>query len=462
MVTWDADNVRHLLNRAGFGASQKDVTKYLNYGQALAVEKLVTVSPSFAKGPGGADDDSDDFHKLQVWWAKRMAKASSRRLQEKMTLFWHDHFATAFSVTKNNLRMSLQNQTFRAYGLGSFHTLVHRITKDAAMLDFLDGDRNQVGKPNENYGREVMELFTLGVTDLSGADNYAQTDVTEIARCLTGFVIQNDVGVFQLSRFDGGTKTLFAGTPYQATGNIGVEDSAGVLLPPARNVIDILFSHQDSDTKRTMPRFLAKKLWEYFAYPSPAKTLLDELTVPFITNPTPWVISDLLRAIFTHDEFYTTAAKTSSVKNPCEYAFSAYRALLGKTNGSTLPDLLENMGMSLFDPPTVNGWNGGLAWVSSGQFLARVNYAQTLAAGRDSILKITPTKLFPVTATTAAEVVDAILDRLGLTNRVPADVEQALVDYFGGATNFVDLTVIEQKVRGAVYLMLTLPESNIH
>jgi uncharacterized protein (DUF1800 family) len=460
MVTWNDENVAHLLARAGFGASAKDVVKYLKVGQAAAVEKLVAINPSAAKGPGISDYDPDTRAKLKSWWAKRMVKASSRRLQEKMTLFWHDHFATSISVTKNNLRMALQNQTFRYYGLGSFRELVYRVTKDAAMLDFLDGDRNKVGRPNENYARELQELFTLGVIDLTGVENYTQTDVSEMARCLTGFVITNDVGVFTPSRFDGGTKTLYAGKPHQATGTLGVEDGSGNQLPAHLNALDALFAHRDSDTQPTLARFLAKKLWEYFAYPGPSKARVDEVAGPFVSGG--YVVKDLLRAIFLHDDFYGTQAKTSAVKNPCEFAFHAIRALLAKTNGDTLPDHLADMGMTLFDPPTVNGWDGGLAWVSSGQFLARITFGQALAAGRDSTLKLTPTKLFPATATTAAEVVDALLGHLGIAARVPAGTRQALVAYFGGATNFTDPIVIEKKVRGAIALALALPECNVH
>ena len=275
MVTWNDENAAHLLRRAGFGGNTKDVAKYVKYGQETAVEKLVTARPNSAKGPGKSGDtadDPDDRLKLQTWWAKRMVKATSRRLQEKMCLFWHDHFASGISVTKNNLRMALQNRTFRRFGLGPFRDLVFEVTRDAAMLDFLDGDRNKVGKPNENYGRELMELFVLGVSDLNGADNYTQTDVQEMARALTGFQILEDVGQFVPSRFDGGSKTLFSGKSFQATGVLGVVENPGgtapippeaqVPLGPAQNIIDILFTHRDSDGKLTMPRFLAKKLWE--------------------------------------------------------------------------------------------------------------------------------------------------------------------------------------------------------
>jgi uncharacterized protein (DUF1800 family) len=463
MVTWNEENARHLLSRAGFGGDARDIDHFVKYGQAVAVEKLVNVKGSGSKGPGKSDNDPDDLLSLRIWWAKRMVKAKTRRVQEKMCLFWHDHFATNISVTKNNLRMALQNRTFRLYGLGPFKTLVHQITKDAAMLDFLDGDRNKVGKPNENYGRELMELFLLGVVDLNGVENYTQTDVQELARCLTGFQIVGDAGVFVPSRFDGGTKTLFTGKSYQASGVIGLEDASGNPLPPAQNLVDILFTHRDSDPSGgalTMPRFLAKKLWEYFAYPAPAKSLLDQLTPAFIAGG--FVVTDLLRAIFLHDEFYSEAAKTRSVKNPCEYAFSAIRALRARTNARSLPDLLEAMGMALFDPPNVNGWANGTAWLSSGQFLSRFEFAQVLAAGRESELKLDPTRLYDPAATSADVVVDAFLAALGIASRVPGPVRQELIDYFEGATNFLDPVVIEKKVRGAIALMLQLPEFQLH
>jgi uncharacterized protein (DUF1800 family) len=384
-----------------------------------------------------------------------MVKATTRRLQEKMCLFWHDHFASNISTVKNNLWMAKQNALFRRHGLDDFKTLVFEVTRDPAMLEFLDGDRNKVGKPNENYGREVMELFVLGVNDLNGNPNYTQTDVQENARALTGFIIQNDVGVFVPSRFDSGDKTVLG-----VTGNLGVVDASGTLLPPATNVIDVLFAHTDSDGALAMPRFLAKKLWEYFAYPSPSKTRIDEVAAPFIAGG--FVIRDLLRAIFLHDDFYSAEAKSQTVKNPCEFAFHAIRATRASTSAKTLPDHLGNMGMDLFDPPTVNGWDNGLAWLSSGQFLARFEFAQALAAGRSGDLKLSPTRLFDRSATDAGVVVDALLGMLGIAAQVPTEARQALVDYFEGATDFYDQTVVETKVRGAIALMLDLPEFQVH
>ena len=453
MVVWNEENLAHLLSRAGFGASARDIPKYLRYGHAVTVEKLITVRPSLAKGPGRDDATRENRVRLQKWWAKRMLKASNRRVQEKMTLFWHDHFACN---TTNNAVPAIQNQTFRFYGLGSFRVLVYQMTKDPLMLNFLDGARNTVGKPNENYARELMELFTLGVTDLNGVPNYTQTDVQELARSLTGFTFD---GVFDPSQFDGGTKTVFAGKSYQATGNLGVEDGAANQLPAARNVLDILFTHRDSDGALTIPRFITKKLWEYLAYPAPTKALLDELAAPFTAGS--FLITDLLRAIFLHDEFYSDTARTSSVRNPCEFAFHAMRALEVKTDHSTLPDQLSDMGMDLFNPPTVNGWDNGLAWLSSGQFLARLQFAQAMV--RDDggkPYKLQPSKLYdPFAPFSAATVVDGLLERLHIADRMPAGARQQLITFLGTDPSPL---VFEPKIRGVLAVILALPEPHIH
>ncbi|MFP6663190.1 MAG: DUF1800 domain-containing protein [Deltaproteobacteria bacterium] len=460
MVTWDEKNAAHLLTRAGFGGKPREVTRYARRGQVWCIADLLARKPSKAKGPGRSERDRDQALKLATWWAKRMSTQTARRLDEKMALFWHDHFATQYSVVKNVKRMALQNRVFREFGRGSFHTLCHQVTRDPAMLVFLDNMDNRKGKINENFGRELMELFVLGVTDINGAPNYTQSDVEEISRALTGFRIAKDKGVMKAGRFDADPKTLFPGTSFAASGNLGVEQADGTLFPPATNVLDILLSHRDSDGELTAARFLGRKLWEYFAYPNPDKALVDELTTDFIAGG--FVIGDLLRSIFLHDEFYSAAAKSSTVRNPVEFAIAAIRALEARGNMKELPLQLDNMGMRLFDPPSVNGWNQGLPWLSSGQFLARLEFAQKCASGRSSTLKMSPRKWIPKNASTADEVVDSLLARLQIQHAVPAAARQALVDYFAGATDFKDEEVLEKKVRGAVALALQLPEFQIH
>jgi hypothetical protein len=197
-VTWNAENSAHLLSRAGFGGDIKEVEKYAKLPQSIAVDLLVRAKGSNSRGPGksGLDaTDAEDRQDLKAWWAKRMVKAKTKRVQEKMCLFWHDHFASSVSVVKNNYYMAKQNALFRFYGFGSFHTLVFEVTRDPAMLEFLDLKLSTKNKPNENYGRELMELFALGVKDMNGVDNYTQDDVEQITKALTGWQIINDAAL---------------------------------------------------------------------------------------------------------------------------------------------------------------------------------------------------------------------------------------------------------------------------
>ncbi len=478
MPAWNEENVVHLLNRAGFGPDTRDVARFLKYGHAVAVEKLLA-KPRNVRGPGKADNDAVDRAKLRQWWIKRMFKASSDRLVEKMTLFWHDHFATNIDQVQVNSWMAQQNRVLRFFGLGSFKTLVLEVTRDPAMLEYLDGRRNRLGRPNENYGRELQELFTLGVVDVQGADNYTQADVTQISRALTGFVTttngSTDEGWFDKTRFDGGNKTLYAGKPWQRTGNLGVVDGptpqspplAQTLLPPDRNVLDAILAHKDTRGKPTALYFIARKLWEWLAHPAPSLALLDAVCAPFVDGNGDLLggdfqVRDLLRQIFLRDEFYSDEAKTSSVKNPCEYVCAAIRATRAGTNATLLPDQLAEMGMDLFAPPTVNGWSNGLAWTSSGLFLARLQFAMSLAAGRDSTMRLNPARVVSTRTTTSDQAVDQILAALHVASRVPPAARQALVDYFAGQTNFADPAVLDEKVRGAIYLALALPEAHVH
>ena len=463
MVTWNEENVFHLLNRAGFGASPKDVPRYVRRGQVKTVDALVSQRGSRAKGPSKSVADPKELEKLAVWWCKRMAKQNTRRLQEKMVLFWSDHFSTQYSVVKNVRAMSYQNRLFREFGMGNMKTLIHQVTRDAAMLEFLDGRKNKKNALNENYARELMELFVLGVMSFDGSEeNYTEDDVQELTRATTGYQISTKIeGYFNPGRFDSTSKTLFATKAFEATGNLGVEDGNGTLLPAAQNIIDILFSHTDSSGNLTMPRFIGKKLWEWFGFPAPPASLIDDVTADFRSGN--FVIADLLRSIFMHDEFYSNEAKTSSVKNPAEFALSAIRALDGKSTYKTMPAGLAEMGMELFNPPTVNGWPSGKGWLSTGQLLARFQVAQQIGGGRDkNIALLRPTKIIPRDATTEEEVVDEILARLGNSHSTPPETRQALIDYFEGQNDWDDEDVVERKVRGAIALALQLPESQTH
>jgi uncharacterized protein (DUF1800 family) len=405
---------------------------------------------------------------MQKWWLKQM-QSSKWRAAEKLVLFWHDHFPSSYDVVNDLGSLGTQNATFRTHCLGNFRDMVFDVTRDAAMLEYLDGFRNQKNSPNENYGREVMELFALGVKDLAGNDNYTQEDVVQMARCCTGFVAETKQKknrtvftgkiLIEPSRFDDGSKTLFAGTGHEASGNIGIENADGLPFPRALNAIDVLFTHRDTDGRPTAARFIAKKLWEWYAYPDPSIALIDELADIFVAAG--YEIRPLVRAILTHDEFYSEQARQSTAKTPVDFTLQGIAALEAKTKLDEMPDFVRFMGMDLFNPPSVNGWNHSEAWLSTSRFLERFEFAQELAAGRDKkIFKVIPKKLLDPSVVSTGPMVDGLLDRMGVT--VPDATRQALIDYLDGGQALSDEEWLETKFRGVFVLLLTLPEFQVH
>jgi uncharacterized protein (DUF1800 family) len=452
------EDAAHLLRRAGFGPQRREPARLAGRARSQAVQRMLDVRPSRSRPPAGKSSRNRDLERLQQWWLRRM-RVRRTRLQEKMALFWHDHFPTSFAVVRNTRDHANQNALFRQYGLGSFRELVYRVTVDPAMLDYLDGRRNRVGSPNENYARELMELFTLGPIDENGVENYTQQDVMELARALTGFRVDSGPRrTVQLKewKFDSGEKVLFEGRTFEARGNLGVEDPEGTPLPPERNVIDLLFTHRDSDGRPTLARFIARKLWGWFAYPAPELALIDELADVFVGSD--YRIADLVFAILTHDEFYSDRARASTAKTPVDFAL---QALLGAGVSGRMADLprdLSLMGMELFNPPGVDGWNHGEAWLSTSRYLARLDFAQRVAAGGS--YRFDPRRIVDRRASGPDEICDALLARLQL--RLSETTRQALIDYVGVPVDATDEDWLQTKLRGAFVLLLSLPEFQVH
>jgi uncharacterized protein (DUF1800 family) len=457
--TLDLADAAHLLRRASFGGTASDLKKLTRLSREQAAARLLSRGGGRARGPRKSGRSRDDLERLQRWWLRRMLKRKSG-LREKMVLFWHDHFPSSYGVGLGLAELSIQNATFRRFGLESFRDLVYEVTRDPAMLAFLDGRQNRAGAPNENYARELMELFTLGPTDVNGVENYTQQDVVEMARALTGFRVEGSrqrVYVDPAS-FDAGTKVIFEGRPFEARGPLGVESPEGDRFPPGQNVIDILFTHRDSDGRPTLARFIARKLWEWFAYPDPSLEVVDELADAFERND--YAIGDLLFAIFTHEEFYSERARSSTAKTPVDFVLQTMRALGVRTRLEPVPAALKLMGMELFDPPGVEGWNHGEAWLSTSHYLARLEFADAVAHGRDrKTYLFRPERLWDPAAT-HDEIVDDLLARLHVA--VPPATRDALITYLGSNPVLTDDEWFEQKYLGLLVLLLTLPEYQVH
>ena len=453
----DERDVTHLLRRAGFGASPKDVAHFTGLTRAEAVDELLDVKPSAARGPGSIGTSNEAYERLHRWWMKRMF-SGRYRLQEKMVLFWHDHFPSARSGSVRLDWLAEQNALFRLHGLGNFRDLVLEVTRDKAMLQYLDGRRNRTGEINENYARELMELFTLGPVDEDGVPNYEQLDVVELARSVSGFYFDESVKpvvALHASFFDAGDKVLFSGEPFETSGMLGVVAFDGTPLPPATNVIDSLFAHRDSRGRPTLARFLVRKLWAWFGTPAADAALVDELSAFFVASD--YQIGELVRAVLTHDAFYAEPARSATTKMPIEFVIQAMLALGVKSNLKPLPRLLSRMGMDLFDPPGVEGWQHGPAWLATSRYLARLELAQAIASGRGKNGFVFKPKV-PVGATPAALVDDA-LQKLGL--EVSPETRQRAIDYVGGG-EFGSPLWYETKYRGMYVLLLGSPEFQVH
>ncbi len=300
------------------------------------------------------DARSGGITMLTRWWADRL-RTSAAPLQENLTLFWHDHFATALDKVDRPLWMLNQNQLFRAKGAGKFVDLLTTAAKDTAMLVWLDGTSNVKGHPNENWAREVMELFTLGI------GNYTEADVREAARACTGWTVNyssTPVGAvsFVQSRFDDKPKTVLG-----QTGNFNMDDFSRLLA-----------AHPET-AKR-----VSRKLFAWFVSDDPTEAELTPMLDAW--KATDGDIRAVLRALFLSDAFTPARATRAYIKHPVAWTVGTARALEAPMAPESLLPMFENQGMRLFFPPTVGGWTSGLGWISPTNQVLRFNLAGQIVA----------------------------------------------------------------------------------
>ena len=352
---WTEAHVHRLFWRAGFGARPDEAAEWARRGRAATMKWVLDGGPQGAAlvGPNPSADGKpldpvNEWAHDGLWWLDRMVR-SQRPLVEKMTLFWHDHFATNDQDTPLMLR---QNRTFRRHALGSFPKLLRAVTLDPAMALFLslpDSDREH---PNENFARELMELFTLG-------KGYTERDIREAARALTGFRSRwgrNGFGGihYDRERHDPGVKRIFG--------------RRGRFAWP--HVLKLVVEHP-----RHAP-FLAGKLWDFFvASPAPRGTIRDLAAVYRRSGRR---IKPLVAAILGHPALYRSLDAPDMVKSPIVYVAGSLRTNNLPVSARSLTWLMEGMGQRPFDPPSVAGWDWGPAWMSSNSMKVRFEWANRL------------------------------------------------------------------------------------
>ena len=390
----------HVLRRFGLGASEAELDYYFSGGLDDGIEKLL----NYENVQEPYDFDLIDLMALDLraitpqaasaWWILKLM-TTRRPLQEKMTVFWHNHFATSAEKVAAGELMYNQIDLLRANATGDFHTLLMLVSKDPAMLYWLDNEDNVKGKPNENFAREVMELFTLGE-----GQGYTETDVKEAARAFTGWTVSGGTTVgdlprrggafkFDPARHDEGEKTVLG-----RTGALTGDD-----------VIDILCE------RPRMSEFLIHKMWEWFVYPNPSDDVVSHFAGKW--RDAGLNIKVLLGEIMRSDEFYSDAADRSICKNPVDFVVPTlrqlgvgqilaqrvvqdvdfqYRRMAAVNAGATA---MKQMGMELLYPPDVSGWPHGTKWISSATMVARISWAdKVFGIGSGSLNEFTPFSLF--------------------------------------------------------------------
>jgi uncharacterized protein (DUF1800 family) len=294
---------------------------------------------------------------LRHWWLLRMAKGP-RPLQEKMTLFWHGHFATSVQKVRDSYLMWRQNETFRQHATGEWLELLTAVARDPAMLVWLDQAQSRREHPNENFAREVMELFTLG------EGHYSETDVTEAARAFTGWSFDRARQEFvrRPRMHDPGIKTVL--------GRSGSLDGDAVLA-------QIVAQPQSS-------RFICGKLWNFFAGQEASPELITALVEVFEGNGRRF--QPLLNALFSSAEFYSDSVIRQQVKSPVQWLVGSVRMLETELPPATVSaNALRLLGQELFAPPNVKGWDGGLSWITTNNLLNRYNLAGLLVLGESPL-----------------------------------------------------------------------------
>ena len=395
-----------LLRRAGFGGTKAEIDALLPLSRAQMVDKVLDVStaapdtrPSWLDDSDAVTEEWQKGYKLQLWWFDRM-RTSTAPLQEKMTLFWHGHFATSNDKIYDARHMYEQQRLFRSAGLGSFRALTQQMATQPAMLLYLDNANNHKNAPNENFARELMELFTLGL------DQYTQNDVEASARAWTGHNYNSATRSYQFyaNRHDTSNKTFMG-----VTKNWDGPD-----------IIDHITSVEPHRT--TCARFIAKKLWSFFAYPNPSDAVLNAIVTPFLDADLD--ITTLLRAIFSHDEFYSTAARQGLLRSPAEFCVAAMRYSGVDATTCSPPWWGEDMGQQLLYPPNVSGWKQNATFISATPTWARMNFVRHLTWKRydaDGVAMLRDTLDMSV-----PDAISAAFDRFGIdapSSRTRAELE---------------------------------------
>jgi uncharacterized protein (DUF1800 family) len=355
--------VAHLLRRAGFGATTAELDRYAAMTTTAATQSLLhyeqtpntTLEAALPAVDLGGGRGAATVAAIEAWWLQRMVQ-TTRPLEEKMTLFWHGLLTSGLDKA-GPAQMLTQNHLFRKMALGNFDDLLKAVSKDPAMMIYLDTETNRKGKPNENYARELMELFTTGI------GHYTEDDVRESARAFTGWTLRGasqlrltTQSTFVARLHDDSPKTFMG-----KTGNFTGDDIVEMLVP-----------------LRATAERLSSRLFSFFAYPNPEREIVSHLADTFQSKR--YNVGAVVQEIFGLDAFYSGRAYRALVKSPAELVAQSLKATGADARAFTAAaGAMPPMGQVLFYPPNVAGWPGGTSWVNSSTLLSRINFTNAAA-----------------------------------------------------------------------------------
>jgi hypothetical protein len=452
---WNSAKAAHLLRRIGFGGKPEEVEAVVAYGMTSTVDLLSSNDgkPIQESGsvtlPGGQYLDLSKIEDQRAWWCYN-AVHSPFMAKEKLALFWHNHFSVGSKTYNSDWSLPGHINVFRKFGLGRLRDLLIEVTKDSAMQLWLDNYLNGRRGINENYARELLELYTMGVNS-----GYTQTDIMEAAKCLSGWGVDNEN--YAQPRFQyrpehhiSGAKTVL-GRRIDNPSN-GQQD--------LYDLIDTILAHPKT------AEFLARKLWEFFVAPNPPAQIVTDLAA--IWRQSGYDVKAIMRVMFRCNYFYSSRAIRQLVKNPMELTLGAVRNLgtphLGNYRG--LGNRIQNQGWPLLRYKNPAGLKGGLEWLGSREVIARMNFGDeiTKLVDDDGIRpRFDPFReILRKRLLTDEQIVDHYLQILVDGNASPTQrllcIQFMNTDDFNSERFQLRYDLVDRKVRGLVHIIMSMPQ----
>ena len=429
----------HLLRRAAFGGTPDAIRRYAAMRADDAADSLLAFPSAASIEPPSPLDDllglpkgdrmraqRESLAELQLWWLNRML-AIPAPLQEKMTLYFHGHFTSRATPRFPRITYT-QNALFRRWASGSLRELTREVSKDPAMLVYLNGAGSVKSAPNENYARELMELFTLGV------DRYSENDVRESARAWTGWRVDRRTAsaTFVPALHDYGRKTFLG-----RSGDFDGDD-----------IVDIIFD------QKQCARFFAASLLNWFVYNDPEPELVDGIAALLTKHD--YELTPVLATMLRSNVFYSERAYRALVKSPVEFVVGTYAALGLPTVDPLAIAALVQMGQRLYFPPSVAGWPGGSNWLTSGTMIARQNFLVRLL-GSQTLESSTWLRDLPVSPSSAAGMLGETLLQGDIAPASLVEMDRYLAGAGSAALATLSVENYGERVSGAAYLAMATP-----